>query len=96
MQTILILGEGVLMVFLGVDLWPVGVLQQNPIYGLTPGKYTPMHPFSTTADLQIERLQVWRNRHARDPRSPPVLQTTSDPPIPRPVMHGRGVPEWVA
>jgi hypothetical protein len=28
-QTILILGEGVLMVFLGVDLWPVGVLQQN-------------------------------------------------------------------
>jgi hypothetical protein len=30
-QTILILGEGVLMVFLGVDLWPVGVLQQNQI-----------------------------------------------------------------
>jgi hypothetical protein len=34
-QTILILGEGVLMVFLGVDLWPVGVLQQNRICSLT-------------------------------------------------------------
>jgi hypothetical protein len=29
-QTILIFVEGVLMVFLGVDFWPVGVLQQNP------------------------------------------------------------------
>jgi len=28
-QTILIFVEGVLMVFLGVDFWPVGVLQQN-------------------------------------------------------------------
>ena len=35
-QTILIFVEGVLMVFLGVDFWPVGVLQQNPTYGLTP------------------------------------------------------------
>jgi hypothetical protein len=35
-QTILILGEGVLMVFLGVDLWPVGVLQQNLSSPFTP------------------------------------------------------------
>jgi hypothetical protein len=30
-QTILIFVEGVLMVFLGVDFWPVGVLQQNQV-----------------------------------------------------------------
>jgi hypothetical protein len=35
-QTILILGEGVLMVFLGVDLWPVGVLQQNQKWATQP------------------------------------------------------------
>jgi hypothetical protein len=58
-QTILILGEGVLMVFLGVDLWPVGVLQQNQAYGLTP------------AEIEL----MWQTAPPRMPIPPPATSS---------------------
>src|ERR1035437_8135207 len=70
-QTILILGEGVLMVFLGVDLWPVGVLQQNQkteVRGQVVSPKTGVTCCKQGANGSSDRFcpPIWGEREKRD------------------------------